>query len=255
MSDVTETTVVTTEPAVRNPLVLVLAAVAAILAGALVWFFVISPLLLGDDAGNPAVTAPPPGPATTEPGEDPTDAPSAEELLEEAEIGLPSPTVTYEVFLARDPFDPVVPLLAVGAGDGGPGVDDVPGSPTSPTSPTAPGDPTSPGDPSSPGDPGSPGSPGSPGTPGNGGAPPPSGGCTEGENLVCDGRVVSLIEIRTGDDGEPVAVIQVDSTIYEVRVGETFAGSFRLQSIGRDRVVLLYGDDAFELREGDRVLK
>jgi len=52
-----------------------------------------------------------------------------------------------------------------------------------------------------------------------------------------------------------MAVIQVDTTIYEVRVGETFAGSFLLRSIDGRCVNVLYGDDGFRLCEGDRVMK
>jgi hypothetical protein len=58
----------------------------------------------------------------------------------------------------------------------------------------------------------------------------------EGDDLVCNGRVVSLIEIRTGEDGSRVAIIQVDTTIYEVAAGDTFAGNFVVQSISETEV-------------------
>jgi hypothetical protein len=68
--------------------------------------------------------------------------------------------------------------------------------------------------------------------------------------VVCDGRVVTLTEIR----GE-VAYVQVDSTVYEVRRGDVFAQYFVVRSIDGACVNLLYGDDGFRLCEGDRVLK
>jgi hypothetical protein len=76
-----------------------------------------------------------------------------------------------------------------------------------------------------------------------------------GDDLVCNGRVVSLIEIRTGEDGESVAIIQVDTTIYEVAVGETFAGNFACSRSARTEVYIQYGDDVDRFEVGDRILK
>ncbi|WP_052667339.1 hypothetical protein [Nitriliruptor alkaliphilus] len=236
MSEFSETTATIDKPSSRNPLVLVLAVVGALLAGALVWFFIVAPLLAGDEEADLDVV---PG-AAAEAAQDTADAPAPDAGTADAAA---VPIVTYEVFLDRDPFDPVVPeptsatsttdttTATGGVGDttdGSGGTTDLTGGTTDGATDGGTTD---------------------------GGTTDPTDGCTSGDQLVCDGRVVSLVDIRTADDGERVAVIQVDTTIYEARVGETFAGSFRVQSITGDRVYLLYGDDAFELQEGDRVLK
>jgi hypothetical protein len=146
------------------------------------------------------------------------------------------PIVTYEVFLSRDPFDPVVPEDEPAPDDGGT---------------TAPGDPTAtPGDPTTapnlPGDPVA--TPGSP-------SPTPGEPCRGTSEVVCDGRVVNLIDVSTTLDGVAIAVVQVDTTVYEVGVGERFAGVFEVRAIDGRCVTLLYGDDAFQLCRGDTVLK
>jgi hypothetical protein len=172
----------------------------------------------------------------------PADEAALEELSEEL------PLVTYEVFLDRDPFEAVVPepvsataSPASGEGtaiDGGTTTGD--GTITEP--PTGDGageEPTSPAPPAT-----------------NDGGSTGGAACRSGETVTCDGRAVSVIEIRQGDDGEFVAVIQVDTTIYEVRQGDHFAGSFVVASITETEVGLFYGDEPVErLREGDRVLK
>jgi hypothetical protein len=141
------------------------------------------------------------------------------------------PVVTYEVFLARDPFERSVPEPVVATdGTDGDATDDT----------------TDDGDAD-----GGDADDGDAADDGTGGEP---SGCSNGDEPVCDGRVVSLIELDEVD-GERVAVIQVDTTIYEVRVGEIFAGSFLVQSISSDQVTVVYGDDVIVLREGDRVLK
>jgi hypothetical protein len=151
------------------------------------------------------------------------------------------PVLTYEVYLARDPFDPVVPepeaeaaetVVPTGSVEPVGTVDPLPGE-TDPTPVTSPTDPEP-----------------EPGT-----DPPPStGGCAEGDEVVCDGLAVSLLQVLSRD-GEPVAVIQVDSTIYEVRAGELFADRFMVRSIGGTCASLLYGDDGFTVCVGDRILK
>ncbi len=160
--------------------------------------------------------------------------PGAEEVL--------LPVVSYEVFLSRDPFQPVVPE-ATGA--------DTPGDGTQPgDQPPVDGDPP----PAVPGDPGTPGGPGPrPGPDGNGETPDPSA-CRGSNEVVCDGHVVTLVDV-TSRDGEPVAVIQVDTTIYEVVRGATFADVFQVRTIDGQCVHALYGDDGFRLCTGDTVLK
>jgi hypothetical protein len=245
VSEYTETTVIDVEePAKRNPALVALAALVALFVGAVLWLFIVSPLLSGDDP-NAAEAELAAVQVAAAPGETATAAALTATVDDET-----LPLVTYEVFLDRDPFDPVVPEPVAEAAatetataeggvgdttDGSGGTTDLTGGTTDGTTPP----PTDAGD----------------------GAtvpvqPPPTGGCTTGEDgYVCDGRVVSLLDIRTDEDGQPVAIVQVGSTVYEARVGETFAGTFRVQSISGDQVFLLYGDDGFDLREGDRVLK
>lgn len=51
------------------------------------------------------------------------------------------------------------------------------------------------------------------------------------------------------------ATVEVDSTSYDVGVGEAFAGSFMVVSLDTDSGVFLYGDNAFELSVGQEILK
>jgi hypothetical protein len=83
----------------RRPLVLtlVLLLVVGMAAGAAWW-------VLGDDAAPDVVDVAAPAPATASPASD-TDVSVADGDVELVAL----PTATYEIFLARDPFEPVVP--------------------------------------------------------------------------------------------------------------------------------------------------
>lgn len=72
-----------------------------------------------------------------------------------------------------------------------------------------------------------------------------------------DGDVtVALIDVFVDPDtGEERALIQVDSTLYEVGEGQEFATNYRVLSIDPPCVTILRGDEALTLCEGDRVLK
>jgi hypothetical protein len=217
----------------RDPKLIAVAALGAILIGGLLWFFVIAPLFGGDGEE-----------VTVLPAAAVTEAATTDEV-EDAEVVEELPLVTYEVFLDRDPFDPVVPepvAETTATEDAGEATDPDGTAPADPADPAVtPVDGTDP-DPNAP-------APLPPAAPG-----PPV--CTSGEQQIeCNGRTVSLIEIRTDDAGQLVAIIQVDTTIYEVREGETFAGSFRVQSISDEGVLLQYGDDVEPLDVGERVLK
>ena len=144
------------------------------------------------------------------------------------------PLVSYELFLARDPFEPVVPEPE-----------------PEPTDPADPADPTDPTDPTDPADPTDPSDPADPGTPGNGVA---NGPCTGDTEVVCDGRVLTVIEVFESN-GEFVAVIEVDTMRYEVRAGDTFADVFEVVSITPDEVRVLYGDRIVRIQVGDNALK
>jgi hypothetical protein len=155
----------------------------------------------------------------------------------------PLPLVTYEVFLDRDPFTAVVPepVTAAAATDGTPDESaTVDGGTTTGDGTTVPSEPDVVTD-------------------ANDDVPQgtdPGLSCTTGEQLNCDGLIVSLIEIREDGDGGLLAVIQVDTTIYEVGVGDRFAGNFAVSSITEDGVEVFYGDAPLgRMQEGERVLK
>jgi hypothetical protein len=171
------------------------------------------------------------------------------------------PTVTYDVFLDRDPFEPVLEDEGASSNDGGDTAD-------TEAEPEAPAigaglpagsiiiDPTTgqavvvqastdfaaapSGDAAA--DPDNPSAPSNP------------AGCQGEDEVVCDGRVLTLADIST-KDGQTVVVIQVDDVLYEVAHGEVFATSFRLLSVDGTCVTLQYGDDTVRLCEGRSVMK
>lgn len=158
------------------------------------------------------------------------------EAVEGAESPITLPLVAYEVFLSRDPFEPVVepdePMAPVDAN----------GDPVDPVDPDgAPADPSDPNttDPDQPvSDPD--------GT--------ETGRCRGDAEVVCDGTVLVLEDLRTVDSDE-IAVIVVGDVTYQVRPGERFAESFELLRIDIDSARLLYGDEVFSLRLLSSVMK
>jgi hypothetical protein len=214
---------------------------AVLLAVVGLFLLVVRPLLAGDE---PQAAEQPPAVLAAAQEDPPADA-------EVEPVVADLPLVTYEVFLSRDPFDPVVPDPVPAAATDGTATDGTAtdGTATDGTGTQPPTDGTvpPPTDGSTP--------PPTDGTPPPAtGTPPPPAGCSTGETVSCDGRIVALVEVRgSGDDA--VAIVQVDTTLYEVRVGDTFAGAFQLSSISGSCVNVLYGDDAFPLCEGDRTLK
>lgn len=165
----------------------------------------------------------------------------------DAEAVLAEVEVTYEAFLNRDPFESVRPEPPAdatdgGTGDGGTG-DGGTGDGGTGTDGTGDG---GTGD----GDTGD-GGAGDGGT----GAGDDDGCRTNGE-AVCDGKVITLLEIDTDGD-RPLAIIQVDEVVYSVAVGDRFADDFRLTSLQLTPpcVTLMYGDEVFELCVGDSTQK
>jgi hypothetical protein len=165
------------------------------------------------------------------------------------------PTVTYDVFLDRDPFEPVLeeagsggdaetpdggaepeaPALGAGLPAGSIVIDPTTGQATvvqavSDLDPPPSTDPTAPPAPSTP------------------------SGCRGSDEVVCDGRVLSLLGVAV-EDGQEVVTFQVDDVAYEVTQGEVFATSFRLLSVDGSCATVQYGDDSVRLCEGQRVLK
>lgn len=300
----------------RNPAVVALVAVGTVLVLALLWFFVVSPLLSdGEEEDDFVVTRP------VVPEDEQTAPPDPEDQL------AALPVETYEIFLSRDPFEPVVPapadgnggtdtdgdgvpdvVIVDGDGDGIPDADDDDGDGVPDDGDGTDGD----GDVQHNAvlidvftdDAGNPRAlvrvddriytvgegdefadgyavvaidgtcvtftyQGMAFTLCEGGTPPPgdgdgtdggtdgsdSGPCRGTDTVVCEGRTVTLIDVYVTGDGEAVAVVQVDSTLYEVGRGDTFAQNFQVVSIDPPCVTLLYGDDAFTLCEGERTLK
>lgn len=216
MSD--QDTVVVQDPAANRQRVLLIV-LGAVVVLALLWLFVLAPLLAGDDdeIDDPAAVVP-----------EETDAPEltpSPQITDAQEL----PVETFEVFLSRDPFRPV---RAAPAADGTTGGATTGGVTTGgvTTGGETTGAPTTP----------------TPGAPTTGG--------TGGESAQVDGREVALIDVFV-EDGVERAVVQVDGSAHEVGEGDTFAENFRVLSIDPPCVTLLFGDDAFTLCEGDRVLK
>lgn len=304
MSDVTPNT--TDDQGNLRVLLGVLAGVV-VLAG--LWFFLISPLLVGDDGVAPDVTATEPGTTADPDVESPVD--------EDTDVGavVALPIETYEVFLSRDPFEPVIPRPTAGGADGG-GTD---GGGTDGGGTDGGG--TDGGGTDGGGTDGG-GTPGvvtdadvvdvfvddtgraralirvgdllytvgegdvfddgflvvtitdacvtlrqdgqtftlcEDGTSGPGGSPGGGSGdddaCTRGDEVVCDGLVVTVVDVFVDENGVPAAMVQVDTTIYEVRVGDQFAGRFEVLAIDATCVTMRYVDETFTQCEGERTLK
>ncbi len=75
-----------------------------------------------------------------------------------------------------------------------------------------------------------------------------------GNGFDPSGLRVTLVEIRDVA-GVLRATVKVDGTDYDVGVGDTFAGDFKVVSLDPNSGVFLYGDNAFELSEGQEILK
>lgn len=148
------------------------------------------------------------------------------------EVAVPE---TYDVYLARDPFEPVVPVVAAASDEGAPS--DQPESPDS----GAPGNDERPptGD--------------GAGTPADDGQEDPV--CTGEGEVVCDGHVVTLVDVSTDDQGSERATVRIDEASYEVVERQVFATSFAVVSIDPPCVTLLYGDAVFSLCVGEATLK
>jgi hypothetical protein len=196
-----------------RPVVVILALVAAAVGAV----YLAVALTLDDDVTDPG------GPVVAQ---DAAQESAQEPTSLDADIDFR--VTTYEVFLSRDPFQPLLPQPAAAPGDPGSG-DPVPGDPV-------PGDPDpTPGDPSP--------------------TPAPTDGCTQNAEVVCDGRVVTLVDTFVADDGTPTAVVRVDNEVFEVVEGQTFATNFRVRVVEPPCVELVFGDEAFRLCEGEAVLK
>lgn len=224
----------------RSPRATVAIAVGIVVALLLGWFLAVAPLLAGDDSREPAFAQTPTPTATaTEPDD------AASPPIGEAEEAEQLPIETYEVFLSRDPFEPIRPEADNG-GDGG----GTTGTTTTTTT-TGDGDGTTTGD--GDGDDTTTGD-GDGGTTGDVGPPLGDDDDDGGDSEQVDGREVVLIDVFE-ENGQERVVVEVDGTAYEVGEGDEFAENFRVLSIDPPCATFLHGDDAFTLCEGERVLK
>lgn len=202
----------------------------ALIAGLVVVLLVIVYFLFlrGDGEPEPVAVPPSPSPTVVVPPED-------EEVDEDDDAASTpgqGPVETFEVFAARDPFKP---LITADAGTG------------------ATGDTATDGTTGTDGANGTDGTNGTNGTNGTDGTTGSNGGQnSSGQNV--SGHRVKLVDVFTRD-GEPRAQVQVDSTVYTVSEGETFADNFKLLSISGSCASLLFGDDQFTLCEGEEILK
>lgn len=214
-------------PARRAVLAILLLALVMVAAA-----FVARPLLTGPDRAPLSSAA---APAT--PVDLPAETMQTSTLVAQQEA---LPIETYEIFLVRDPFSPVRPDEPTTGGDTtGTTTGDTTGTTTGDTTGTTTGDTTT-GD--------------TTGTTGDT-TGEPTDGCTQQGEVICDGRVVSLVDVFVDDSGQAVARVQVDNELFDVTDGAVFATNFEVLGIDPPCVTLLFGDDAFTLCEGDRVLK
>lgn len=206
----------------NNTQILLIAGLVVVLLGVVYFLF-----LRGDGDAEPTVATPTPTEAPVDPGTD-------DEVATEDDVPDQGPVETFEVFAARDPFKPLVTQSTTG---------------TTGTTPTT-------------GTTGTTGSDGTGGattgtdggtTSGSSGSSGSSGGQnSSGKNV--SGHRVKLVDVFT-KNGKQKAQVQVDSTVYTVDEGETFAGNFKLLSVSGQCASLLYGDDQFTLCEGEEILK
>lgn len=88
------------------------------------------------------------------------------------------------------------------------------------------------------------------GQPGTGG----DGGSGSGSGFNPSGTTITLQEIRDVA-GVIRATVIVNGVSYDVGVGETFAGSYKVISLAATKGVFMFGDSAFELTVGQQILK
>jgi hypothetical protein len=155
------------------------------------------------------------------------------------------PVETVATFSSKNPF---VPLVSLGGGGGG---GDLTATPTPDVAVVEPIQPLpdfviEPG--ADDGDGGVTSEPGS--GSGDGAAPPTTAPPRQPDR-------VAMLELYSAPDGASAARVRVNDDIHEVRVGQDFAGRYRLTSVdmGTRCAQLLFGDERFTLCEGDETLK
>jgi hypothetical protein len=190
----------------------------AVLAGVIVLGLVYFLFLRGAPVEEPGALPPPEVPVeeTVEP-------------IEEEEDADDEPLETFDVFAAKDPFEPAIDEDGEEIDSDDDDDDDDESDDDDDDGDSVDGD-TFEGDPD------------------DGGGGTASGG---GRRSV-GGHRVRVVDVypRGGR-----AQIQVDSTVWEVREGEEFADNFELLSASGECATMLFGDDEFTLCEGEEILK
>ena len=253
-------------PAVNRTLLIALGAVAVL---ALLFFFVISPVLLGGDDepdGEVDVVVTPAPEATDD----------DVELADPEDLEGEPPAETFEIFSARDPFQQLV--TEGGGGGGTPDPDASPGTGTIDQGGGVIGGIDSDGDgiadgidddddgdgvvdsadDDDDGDGVSDANDDDTTTDGDGDGD--DDGDADGDGGTSDdasvgGTSVSLVDIFRDDQGEARATVSVNGTAYTVSQGETFGRRFRLLDISGRCATMLFGDSRFTLCEGERIRK
>ncbi len=200
----------------RDPKRIALIALGAVAVLALLWFVVLGPLLAGggDEASSEGFPPPKSAPNTqTAAGSSATAETAAAETL---------PVETYEVYLSRDPFEPVVPApAAAGTGDQAGGATN--GGTTGGT---------------------------------NGGT---TGGTTGGTNGGTTGATESptpppidarMLGVSADEQGADQAMIRVGDIIYTVGTGDAFGDGYAVTGIAGTCATVTHGGFTYQLCEG-----
>jgi hypothetical protein len=201
---------------VSRPLLYVLGGVAVF---ALLFMFVINPLLLGGDE---------------ETDQDPVEAASpsgqqaAPQASPDAELQDPAvPEADFEIFSARDPFQQLVTASSGGSGAGGDGSGGGSGSDGTDTTGSDGGDPLA--------------------------SPAPSASPQQRDRGA---DTVSLVDVFDTDAGAREVLVSVNGSGYQVGEGDEFADDFVVESIAdAEPCATFSGNSRFTLCEGEQLRK
>lgn len=204
----------------------------------LVWFFVLR------SSGTSTSTTPPITSAAPSPLPSPNKTPVKHHK---------GPIESFKVFSPKDPFKPLVDLNA-GSGTSGTTSTSGSGGTTSTTTTSGTTGTTSTGTTSGTTS-GTAG--GTTGTTSDGSSAttttfPSQGGSGGGKTV--GGHSVKTLDVFERK-GKRMAQVQVDDTVYTVAVGERFARSFKLLSVGGNCAGLLFGDEQFTACVGQQIIK
>lgn len=187
-------------------------------------------LWLADDPGATQATPAAVGQEQTAAPADEPPAPAAE-LTDDGAV-TPVPVPGRAILAGNDPFAPVVPdeagVTAAAGTDPVPADDEAPRDPSANESPAPTPVPEQ---------------------------PEPEGCVVTDQAVTCDGDRVALGDLYEDEDGARLAVIQVGTTMHEVRVGDTFAGDYVLLAINGTCVDVVHPSGGLRLCLDETVLK